>query len=474
MENVRSLIQSSRSQIIFLYQKLSPHMPTFSKRKTISLIILIIFVMLFGIRYIANLNETIEEQKVLVKCSAIWCNPSYSSDNRGFPGIHSLKKIITTENSESHSGNSNLLTWVAPTSYSNRNNPNANLVTPTPAPTISGSSNPTPGSSSNCTPNAILINPCRPWFGAVISGNPQAASDPVSQFNYLESIIGRQIDIFHDYHAPGNLPLNSSEIHFAQRANTYIYVNWKPASDWASGGGSNGTVNAQIDQAAASIKAIAPNKIFLTIWHEPENDVSAFDNIAEQTACQNDSNFKGLKGSAGTPAQYIAMWQNVQNHFAADGVTNVVWVMNYMNYPPWQCLQTSLWPGNNLVNWLTFESYSTSNSDTWNNAVNNMYTFLLNNSNSTTNFNSKPWGIAEFNDCVDSQAHVYQFYQQAKAALDANTFPNLRMYMVFASTSGPGAGSGCLTNYSAAGTFDSTEQTYFNQYANDSIFTTSK
>ena len=313
--------------------------------------------------------------------------------------------------------------------------------------------------SSNCQPNAILENPCRPWFGAAVYGDPHAAANVISQFTYYESIIGHPLDIFHDYHPAGSIPLNGNEIYFAKRSNTYIYVNWKPASNWAAADGGNATINAEIDKAAASIKSIAPHKIFLTIWHEPENDVSP-----------GTSNCSGLKGSAGSPAQYKAMWQNVENRFAADGVTNVVWVMNYMGYAQWDCLVPQLWPGNNLVNWVTYDSYSTSTSSTWANTIGRMYGVLTNDSNNTTNFLSKPWGLAEFGDCTTAnQAHVYQYYAEAKAALDANLYPNIKMYMVYDSN-GNNAGMGCLTDYSKAGIYDPTEQADFNAFADDPIF----
>jgi hypothetical protein len=49
-------------------------------------------------------------------------------------------------------------------------------------------------------------------------------------------------------------------------------LNWKPASPWANG--YNGDDNAGIDAIAASLKSVAPHKVMLVIWHEPENDVS--------------------------------------------------------------------------------------------------------------------------------------------------------------------------------------------------------
>src|SRR5207245_8574149 len=107
---------------------------------------------------------------------------------------------------------------------------------------------------------------------------------------------------------------------------------------WPSANGSNGTVNAGIDTFANSVKALN-KKVFITIHHEPENDVSG-----------GGSGCSGLvyAGSSGTPYDYRAMWQNVRNRFDNIGATNVVWVMDYMNYPRWACLVNDLYPGYNL------------------------------------------------------------------------------------------------------------------------------
>lgn len=315
--------------------------------------------------------------------------------------------------------------------------------------------------ASNCTVSSTLVNSCRPWLGAAVEGYPQVAATKTAQFQYAEQRIGHQMDIFHDYHQPGSLPLNSDEIYFAKRSNTYIYVNWKPASNWADADGGNASVNASIDQAAANIKSIAPHKIFLTIWHEPENDVSGGTSCAVKP------------GSAGTPAQYRAMWQNVENRFKADGVTNVVYVMNYMGYYKWDCLIPEMWPGNDLVDWVTYDVYSSGDSSTVSNTIGRLYNLLETDNSSTTNFESKPWGAAEWGDCnTADQAHVYSYYQQMKTALDDNTYPRLKMYMVY-DDNGNNAGMGCLTEYSKAGTYDPTEQTDYNNFADDPIFTSS-
>jgi hypothetical protein len=315
----------------------------------------------------------------------------------------------------------------------------------------------------NCSPNEILVNPCRPWLGAAVGGNTQAPADRISQFNYLERQIGHRLDIFHDFHPVAQPPLNADEIHLA-RSGTYIYADWKPANTWAAADGGNAQANREINRAAASIKAIAPHRIFLTLWQEPQHSVSG------GTACPIRPGAAG-----GTPAQYRAMWRNVEQRFKADGVTNVVWVMDYQGSYQWACLVPSLWPGNNLVDWVTYDTYSTSAQSTWANTVGLFYQVLLRDNSRATNFTSKPWGVAEFGACLPQPLpHVEQYFLQAKAALDANMYSRLKMYMVYDSSNGPNAGPGCLTDYSAAGSYTPEKQAYFNKLANDPIFTTGR
>jgi hypothetical protein len=108
-----------------------------------------------------------------------------------------------------------------------------------------GGSNGPQATPRDCTPSAILVNPCRPWFGAAANGNPGASDSKVAQFDYLEKLVGQRLDIFRDFHsAPGSnslgdLPLNGNELQLARRPGTYIDVNWKPAPTFALADGSN-------------------------------------------------------------------------------------------------------------------------------------------------------------------------------------------------------------------------------------------
>ena len=320
-----------------------------------------------------------------------------------------------------------------------------------------------PAKPENCAPTAVLVNPCRPWFGAAANGNPGGGAARIAQFHYVEKLVGRRLDIFRDYHSPpgkgplGDLPLNSDEIRLARRPGTYIDVNWKPASTWAQAGGGNKAVNRMIDRAAASVRSIAPHKIFLTIWWEPQNDVSG------GTTCP-----VNPQATGGTPAQYVAMWRNVERRFAADGVTNVIWAMDYQAPAngQWDCLVPQLWPGNKLVDWVLYDTYSRNSRGTWVGTVGRFYAVLARDSSPRVNFDAKPWGVGEFGTCSNSDVSVARdFYLQGAAAVAANTYPRLKMYLAYDDTGGPQAGAGCLSNYDNNGSTDAVKQANFNQFA---------
>ena len=329
----------------------------------------------------------------------------------------------------------------------------------------SGTPATTAPATGRCAPSATLVNPCRPWFGAAANGNPGASDSKVAQFDYLERLVGQRLDIFRDYHsapgsnALGDLPLNSNEKQLARRPGTYIDVNWKPAATFAQAGGGDPVVNGEIDRVAARIKSIAPHKIFMTIWWEPQNDV---------TSDPGANCYLNPGATGGTPAQYIAMWRNVENRFRAAGVTNVVWAMDYQAPANglYDCLVPLLWPGNSLVDWVTYDTYSRNGHATWDNTVGRFYHVLASDSSPSVDFNAKPWGLGEFSTCSNANtAAANDFYVQAKNAFQANTYPKLKMYLVYASSGGPKAGPGCLSNYNNAGQPDTAKQANFNDFA---------
>jgi hypothetical protein len=316
-----------------------------------------------------------------------------------------------------------------------------------------------PAHAASCSVNAILVNSCRPWLGAWANLYPGHTNTGMKdQILDHENRVGRQMDLVHAYSGPGDV-LSSDNKYFITRPNTTLLLNWKPTLTWASAAGGNSTVNAQIDAMANSIKAMAPHKIMLIIFHEPENDVTP-----STTSCTS----VGTDGTAGSPTDYINMWHNVRARFNAAGVSNVVWGMNYMSWNGGTCPIKELWPGNSYVDWVWADPYITG-SITYTSRMDFTYNWFKNNSDATHDFNSKPWGFAEWGAHQTTQTQAYAVYDQAKADLDANRYPNLKAYVIFDSTSGPkGGGAVGLTD---AGTADPTELQHYKTFASDPRFT---
>lgn len=279
--------------------------------------------------------------------------------------------------------------------------------------------------AATCTPDALLVNPCRPWLGAWAHDYSQAGSGVRNQIEYHEQRIGRQVDLVKDYKTQGG-QLSADDKYFINRTGTYLVMTWKPASNFSAGGGGSSAVNSDIDAMADSIKSVSPKKIFLSVWHEPENDVSP-----GTSGCSN------AQGNSGSPAQYRQMWQNVRNRFNARGVNNVVWTFMPMGYSGWNCLEKDMWPGNGLVDWVMWDPYGSGDNDSWNKTMSTFYNWMEANTDASHAYTSKVWGIAEVSIHWHAQeASATAFWQGAKAAIEANTFPRLKAYMVFDSLNG--------------------------------------
>lgn len=324
---------------------------------------------------------------------------------------------------------------------------------------LTGKDRPASADGTDCTVSPILVNSCRPWFGGTAANYPQAASDSTSQLLYAEQRYGRPLEIVHTYHDVGNNALTPTDTYFATRPGTMLFTNWKPGAKWAD----FADQNPGIDSMAASIKAISPARIFVTLNHEPENDVSP----------GGDPDCPGVtfKGTFGSVADYRAMWRHVRERFAADGVNNVVWVMDYMNWPPWDCLVRGLWPGNDLVDWVTFNGYQEGGAATFSSMVGHFYNQLLADNDASHDFASKPWGVLEWSGTGFTPQQETNYIVSGKTALDANTFPRLKAYMYFDERDhGVNAGKNFRVAYDDDGTPDPTKASKYYAFAADARF----
>jgi hypothetical protein len=135
------------------------------------------------------------------------------------------------------------------------------------------------------------------------------------------------------------------------------------------------------------------------------------------------------------------MWHNVRTIFDAHGATNVIWVWIIMGFSKWESIVPSLWPGNSYVDWVMWDPYVGSASDTIVGSIQNGggYNWLLNNSDAIHNYASKPWGLSEWGIGINGWSPTVQKmadeFNAFNEALAAGQFPRLKVLLYFDSGS---------------------------------------
>jgi hypothetical protein len=215
--------------------------------------------------------------------------------------------------------------------------------TTTPPVTTPPTTTPTPPTeSTECTVGANLVPTCNVLWGAAAGGFSATPRDQA--LREWEAKSGRTSSIYHTYHRGDEQFPTKAEIAMANEAGKprILFTNWKVGYGTKWGKVAAGEQNARIDKLSAHIKAnYGKDKFFMAIHHEPENDVST-DPKSQMTA-----------------KDYAAMFRYTVQRMKANGVTNVVFVMAYMNVEKWNDSPWwyDLYPGNDVVDWVGVDSY---------------------------------------------------------------------------------------------------------------------
>lgn len=159
----------------------------------------------------------------------------------------------------------------------------------------------------------------------------------------FERKTGRPQAIYHGYHRGTELFPTAAEALLAREPGhpRLLFLNWKPrGASWAEIAA--GRLDGYLDRLAAHITHAFPEPFFLTIHHEPENDVVA------------------KPGSGYTADDYAAMFRHVVRRLRAEGATNIVPTMVYMAYVPWNVKPwfERLYPGDDVVDWVAWDVYA--------------------------------------------------------------------------------------------------------------------
>lgn len=222
--------------------------------------------------------------------------------------------------------------------------------TPVTAPTLTPTPTPTPTPSA-CAVSPILVPSCGVYWGVAV--NSLAGESTDTALTNFESKEGRLSDMLHYYHVGAATFPSPIEIGRSHQGglNRILVENWKPEQGhtWAQVAAGVPAVDAAIDNEANYLKTKYTSKLFMTIHHEPEDEVIP------------------TAGSGMTAQDYAAMYRHVVLRLKSDGVNNVVYFVDYMGTAKWgqQSWFNALYPGDDVVDWIAEDPYSIGTSAPW-------------------------------------------------------------------------------------------------------------
>jgi beta-mannanase len=191
-----------------------------------------------------------------------------------------------------------------------------------------------------CVTDAKLVPNCGVLWGAAAGGFTGKPRD--EEHKSWEKLSGRTATIFHTYHKGDEVFPTQAEMTMARdkAKPRVLLLNWRVeyGSTWANVAA--GKLDKRIDTFAARVKSTFPEKFFLVLNHEPEDDVRA-------------------AGSGMTAKDFAASFRHVIKRLRDKGLSNVVSVVAYMGNEKWmaQSWWKDLYPGDDVVDWIGIDSY---------------------------------------------------------------------------------------------------------------------
>lgn len=204
--------------------------------------------------------------------------------------------------------------------------------------------------------NSEILAPCE---GALLGSSGDFRDELGNEVNKIDTFlaaetqIGRRYDVFHDFLSNNDwntIETNgfpySSKLQGLVAGGRILFINWKNErgpNEWTAI--ATGSQDATIEATARAFAAFG-QKVFLTFYHEPEDNIkkASPDDIEQQYALCRD---------------YSDAFRYLHDKFVELGATNVVWVWDMQGFSDWfPYYENGLYPGNDVVDWVGFNKYN--------------------------------------------------------------------------------------------------------------------
>jgi len=180
------------------------------------------------------------------------------------------------------------------------------------------------------------------WWGDYVSSNTADVAP-------RETLAGRKFDIVQYYHDWNDTFPSAAEKSLSDGGRFLrLIFNGRDFSNSANNKNwcqiADGSQDTNIHRIASNVKAFG-SKLFLTFHGEPEGSDGA--------SC---TGVIGTANGSGTLAQYVLAWRHIHDLFAADGVTNAVWVQSMAN--PSATTAAAAYVGDAFLDWWGWDPYN--------------------------------------------------------------------------------------------------------------------
>ncbi len=168
-------------------------------------------------------------------------------------------------------------------------------------------------------------------------------SAPGGSVSSFERAIGRRFNVVYFFNAidSGNLPTDDERQVVANGQTLHINLEsrqftkpGRPPVRWSAVAA--GDYDATLTSAASGLASLH-KPFFITFDHEADG--------------------KAKLAARGTPAQFVAAWRHVRKVFRDAGATQAIWTWVVTGYPPNFPTVPKLYPGNDAVDWISWDPY---------------------------------------------------------------------------------------------------------------------